>query len=132
MAPAQDSPPDFSSGKIVDSYPIDVRIDIDRKTWDSAYGSIAKNSIAASQKSVDGGGGVQLSLIPAGTPATYARCRAQPYPTSTYLWTEVPSGSSICLRRTDRRVGQFRVVYKRTDEGRIEDLNLSGEVWEPT
>lgn len=61
-------------------------------------------------------------------PPSYEQCRAAgtggPYPLS-----QVPSGTFVCVKTRDGRVGYALLDYKPNRDGKIEEVLLTGQVW---
>ncbi|MCX4093202.1 hypothetical protein [Nocardia sp. alder85J] len=71
------------------------------------------------------GDGAALSFFGAQQPS-YQDCRTRQDYAGALPWTKIPSGSYICIKIADNRVGQTRVDYRSDQSGAVADVDVSG------
>jgi hypothetical protein len=124
------SPAVYTSGsldvKITSGYGVDMH---QPAQWFTIGGN---SDINFSAEVLAPGDGTSLSFFGAQQPS-YQDCRARQDYSGAEPWTKVPSGSYVCVKLADNRVGQARVDYH-TDQstGALVDVDVSGLIYEPT
>lgn len=73
-----------------------------------------------------------LQAPPALRGPSYSTCAAANYNAPSREWKDLPSGTTLCIKTSDTRVGRVQFVWKKGKEDPAADVRVIGVIWEPT
>lgn len=62
---------------------------------------------------------------------SYSTCAAANYNIDSQTWAQVPSGTTLCIRTKDTRVGRVQVFWKKNQDGQASEIRVIGVIWQP-
>ncbi|AHH18211.1 hypothetical protein NONO_c34240 [Nocardia nova SH22a] len=63
---------------------------------------------------------------------SYPACAAANYNIVSREWKDLPTGSTLCIKTGDTRVGRVQFIWKKGKEDPATDVRVVGVIWEPT
>ncbi|MFI6043601.1 hypothetical protein ACIA8C_18350 [Nocardia sp. NPDC051321] len=61
----------------------------------------------------------------------YSACAAANYNLTSRAWTELPTGTTLCIRTEDTRVGRVQFFWKKGRDTTAAAIRVIGVIWEP-
>lgn len=62
---------------------------------------------------------------------SYPACSTANYNIQSREWKDLPTGSSLCIKTGDTRVGRVQFIWKKGKEDPATDVRVVGVIWEP-
>lgn len=128
-APVGSSPPVFSSGLVTLGVGSGGAGGHLKGSWGAAN-TLGEDDIVVSHTTIASGSGSAIALT--GTQPSYQDCRNRNDYRGSRPWSEVSSGSYLCIKTADNRVGEVKVDYKLDQSGSVTEVVVSGLIYQPT
>lgn len=128
--PAETEPPIHSSDTLSmgGSSPWGISIFSYASSWERNPAGSSVTITVDPGYGVSAGDGASFAVVP---DPSYSACATANYNLQTREWNDLPTGSVLCIKTSDTRVGRVQFNWKKGKEDPATDVRVAGAIWEP-